>query len=262
MPFTLSHAAAAIPFRRTRLIASAVVMGCFVPDFPHFLSLLSAGMPIGHTFAGVFVFDLPLATAALWLFHGFIKRPMLMFLPAGILRRLTTSVTIFPFWPRKRLLLIVLSILTGTATHLLWDAFTHRDSWVYQNWTFLQKPVDLPLAGEMQMDKILEYASSISGIAMLAVWIWHWYRTTTPASTPAAHPVDAVNRRALVAGLPVLAMLGGALRAYQDIGIYLHLRPMAHFLADMLISATTFFLLGLLAYGVILRRQTGPTVTV
>jgi hypothetical protein len=37
MPFTLSHAAAALLFRRTRLVLSAVVVGCCAPDFVYFL---------------------------------------------------------------------------------------------------------------------------------------------------------------------------------------------------------------------------------
>ena len=261
MPFTLSHAAAAIPFRRTPLIMSAIVMGCFAPDFPYFLSL-SPRTFFGHTFAGMFIFDLPLAIAALWLFHALIKQPMLMFLPTGIRRRLTTGVNTFPFWPLKRLSLIVLSVLIGTATHLLWDSFTHRNSWTYQNWAFLRESVELPVSGEMQMYNLLEYACSILGLAVLAVWIWHWYRTTNPSAAPITLPVDAAQRRALVAVLPVLTTLGGALRAYHDNGIHLQIRPIMHFMVDTLISAIVFSLLGLFVYGVILRQHRRAPVKV
>src|SRR5208337_2177419 len=113
MPFTLSHAAAVIPFRRTPFVMSALVMGCFVPDFPYFLSL-KPNMSYGHSFPGMFVLDLPLALAALWLFHAFLKQPMLMFLPAGFRQRLRTSVTGFRFLPVERFSLLVLSILIGT----------------------------------------------------------------------------------------------------------------------------------------------------
>jgi hypothetical protein len=72
MPFTLSHAAAVIPFRRTRLVMSALVMGCFAPDFPNLL-FLSPDKSYGHTISGMFLLDLPLALAALWLFHSFTR---------------------------------------------------------------------------------------------------------------------------------------------------------------------------------------------
>jgi Domain of unknown function (DUF4184) len=233
---------------------SALVMGCFVPDFPYLISL-TLHMSYGHTVPGMFVFDLPLAFLALWLFHAFVKQPMLMFLPAGFRRRLRTSANSFPFWPSTRLSLIILSILIGTATHLLWDGFTHRTSWLCENWAFLRINVELPAIGAMPMDKLLEYVSSAFGLVVVAVWIWHWYRTTDPSVYPATEAVDAAPRRTFVTFLPALAILGGVLRAYPVSGIRLEIRSLVHFAADILISAITFFLLGLLAYGVSLRRQ-------
>lgn len=259
MPFTLAHAAAAIPFRRTGLIMSAIVMGCFAPDFPYFLSL-NPHMFFGHTFAGMFLFDLPLAIAALWLFHAVLKQPMLMFLPAGFRRRLPSSVNTFPFWPWHRLWLIVLSVLIGTATHLLWDAFTHPDSWIYWNWAFLRGSVELPVIGAIQTYKLLEYASSVFGLAVVVLWIGRWYRGAKPSAEPVAQLPDSRNRRAFVAALPVLATLGGVLRAYRQNGIHPQIRPIVHFTANTLITAITFFLLGLFVYGVVLRRGGGVAV--
>jgi hypothetical protein len=261
MPFTLSHAAAAIPFRRTRLIMSALVVGCFVPDFSYLLSLEPHDFPGHifarmHSFAGMFAIDLPVALAALWLFHAFIRQPMLLFLSSGIRRRLTAGAISFAFWPWRRLSLIVLSILIGTATHLVWDAFTHDDSWIFQHWAFLREVVQLPvIGGTMQMSKLLEYASSVVGLAIVAVWIGHWYRTTQPAAEPAAQPAPAAQWRALVVILPSLAILGGALRAWHKDPMLLQIRPIVHFTADTLISAITFFLLGLLICGLFLRDR-------
>lgn len=231
---------------------SALVMGCFAPDFPNLLSL-SPDKSYGHTFPGMFLLDLPLAFVALWLFHTLIKKPMLTFLPDGFRRRLRTSVTSFSFWPSKRLSLIILSILVGTATHLVWDAFTHNTSWIYQNWTFLRRSIELPVTGEMQMYKLLEYGSSAFGLVVVAVWVWNWYRTTKPSAYPVAPPFDGARRRTFMATLPALAILGGVLRAYHAHGIYRGIRPLVHFTANFLISAITFFLLGLLVCAVIER---------
>ncbi len=233
---------------------SALLMGCFVPDFPYFLSL-DPRMFYGHTFPGMFVLDLPVALAALWLFHAFLKQPMLMFLPAGFRRRLRTSVASFAFGPIHRFSLIVISILIGTATHLAWDAFTHRTSWIYEHWKFLQTSIDLPIVGEMEMYKLLEYGSSVFGLAVVAIWVIHWYRTTEPSPAPVVEPVDATQRHTLVAALPALALLGGALRAYHAGGLQLQIRPLVHLTADTLISAITYFLLGLLICGVMFRRH-------
>lgn len=113
MPFTLSHAAAAWPFRRTRLVFSALIVGCFVPDIPYFLLLRAHGFN-GHTLSGLFTFDLPAGLLALWLFHRYLKQASLIYLPAGFRRRL--KFVPFSFLPPARLALIAGSILIGAAT--------------------------------------------------------------------------------------------------------------------------------------------------
>jgi hypothetical protein len=239
---------------------SALLMGCFVPDFPHFM-FLSARMSFTHTFAGMFVLDLPVALGLLWLFHEFLKQPMLMFLPAGVRRRLSSGVGVFPFWPWGRLTLIAVSILTGTATHILWDEFTHGDSWISEHWAVLHYWVELPVIGKVQTYTLLEYASSLFGAVVVIVWIWFWYRTTRPSAELVAQPEDRTYRRIFVAALPVLALLGGTLRSWLKHGIHLQIRPLVHFTSGLLVSATTFFLLGLLAYGVTIRRRRSVPVT-
>ncbi len=231
---------------------SALVMGCFAPDSPYLLSL-SPDKSYTHTYSGMFLLDLPLAFVALLLFHTFIKKPMLMFLSDGFRRRLTTSMATLSFWPSERLSLIILSILVGTATHLVWDSVTHNTSWIYQNWSFLRISLELPVTGEIQMYKLLEYGSSAFGLVVIGVWIWHWYRTTKPSAYPVTPLFEGVQRRIFVATLPALAILAGGLRAYHAHGLHLGIRPLVHFTASMLISAITLFLLGLLVCGVFER---------
>jgi len=237
---------------------SALVIGSFAPDFSYLLSL-SRHVYESHRVSGMFLLDFPLAFVALWLFHEFMKEPMLLFLPHRFRQRLRTSVKVFSFWPTSRLVLIMLSILVGIATHLAWDSFTHSTSWVYQHWDVLHEWVELPVIGEMRMDKVLEYGSSVFGLAVVAAWTWHWYRTTEPSADPLAQSsVSAQSRRTLVVVLPMLAILGGALRGYLAHGIHLHLRSMVHLMVDTLISIITFFLFGLLIWGIVRRILRRP----
>src|SRR6185437_3635129 len=120
MPFTPAHAAAVIPFQRTRLIPSALVIGCFSPDFEYFLRLAPKG-GFGHTLAGLFLFDLPVSLLVLWLFHAYAKEPILTWLPAGVHRRLPSSTALSSMRNACGIALISISILIGAATHLLWD---------------------------------------------------------------------------------------------------------------------------------------------
>jgi hypothetical protein len=129
MPFTISHAAAAIPFQRTRLIPPALVIGCMVPDFEYFLRF-SPGGGFGHRLPGIFFLDLPLALVTLWLFHVYAKEPLYTWLPQSVRRRIRLGPASLPVGNLAGFTLVVFSILIGIATHILWDSFTHRNLWL------------------------------------------------------------------------------------------------------------------------------------
>src|SRR5208282_2730238 len=136
MPFTLAHPAAALPFRKTGLVISAVVVGSMAPDFEYFLRLSPQGR-FGHSLPGLIIFTLPVALAVLWLFHRSVKFAIVRLLPASLQHRLVC--TDFPFGDVRRFALLVLSVLVGALTHILWDGFTHRSSWLVQHWSPLHQ---------------------------------------------------------------------------------------------------------------------------
>jgi hypothetical protein len=255
MPFTFSHAAAIWPFQRTRLVLSALIVGSFAPDFAYFFFLNAHGLG-AHSLHGMFLYDLPLSLAALWLFHAFVKQPFTMLLPKGFRERLKPSATPFSFWPPARLALIVVSILVGEATHLLWDSFTHPFYWPYRHLSFLRLPVHLPIEGDVQMYKVLQDGSSLFGLAVVAMWIWMWYRATEPGELPTAKPYSRGQIRVITIVVPVLALIGGALKSYNNAGIpAIEFRPLLHFWLNAGIAATTFFMVGLLICGAVFRKR-------
>jgi Domain of unknown function (DUF4184) len=227
-------------------------MGCFVPDFPYFFFLKAHGFD-GHTLRGMFLFDLPVGLLALWLFHRYVKQSSLIFLPDGIRRRLRTGA--FNFLPPTRLAMIALSILIGSATHILWDSFTHSQYWPYRHWGFLHLIVPIPILKQLVMYKFLQYVSTVGGVVFVLVWVWHWYRTTAPVSHPIARPSTPAQRLAVVLILPVLAICGGIFRAHQKV-VWLHgMKQLALFAADVAITAIAIIGLGLLACGIFLNAR-------
>jgi hypothetical protein len=166
VPFTLAHAAAALPFRRLRLVPSALVVGTLAPDFEYFLRLSPAGR-FGHTLPGALLFSLPMALVVLWLFHTFVKLPTVKLLPESIQRRLVPHLHQFRFLGVGRSLWIVASVLVGIATHLIWDSFTHSTTWLYHHWSALRQPHRLPIAGQIPLYKILQHGSTSVGLAIL-----------------------------------------------------------------------------------------------
>src|SRR5260370_897117 len=89
MPFTISHAAAVLPFSRLlarwRLL-SAVVIGAMVPDFGLFFPWRLQRVET-HSAVALFAFCLPVGTATYWVFQYLVKAPVLEVLPDGAYAR-------------------------------------------------------------------------------------------------------------------------------------------------------------------------------
>jgi hypothetical protein len=247
MPFTLSHAAAALPFRRTRLVQSALVVGCFAPDFEYFLGHHGA---FGHSLPGAFVLDLPLAFAALWLFHRYLKEPLTACLPKGARERIDLGPKSLSVDSASRFAMIAFSILVGIATHILWDSFTHQWSWLYRHWHFLRETVNLPWFGRRPWYGVFQYLSSIFGLVVVLLWCAHWYR-----SAPASHP-DLFSQRTVAWSRIVFAcafaaaVLAGFLRA-ATFGIPTGVTGSQRFATHAIITAISVFTLEVIVYGLV-----------
>jgi len=250
MPFTLSHAAAALPFRRTRLVMSALVFGCFAPDFEYFLGHHGA---FGHTFKGMFLFDLPLALAALWLFHHYAKEPLSACLPQGTRERLQLGPRSLSINSFSHFVLVVFSILVGIATHILWDSFTHPRTWLYYHWDLLWHTVRLPVFGVRPWFGIFQYLSSILGLVFILVWFIHWYRSTPPVHSPPDRRTVVGDRIALASAL-VIALFIALVRAFAT-GIPNAGHGYQRFLTVTVVTAMTVFWVEVLIYGIVRNRN-------
>jgi hypothetical protein len=217
VPFTISHAAAALPFRRARLIPSALVVGTFAPDLVYFVRLQSGG-GWGHTIPGALGMSLPLGLITVWIFHRFVKTPVVYLLPDRVRARLTAELVPFRFGTLRRFLLITLSLLIGIATHLLWDALTHPQYGIVARLRFLWIPVRLPVLGWEPWYEVLQLISTLVGIAAIATWCLLWFLHARPADRISANPLSP-RRRLLIACLILTAsLLGALLRARIVIG--------------------------------------------
>ncbi len=210
VPFTLSHTAAALPFRRG-LIFSGVVVGTLAPDFEYFLRF-SPQDRFGHTLLGAFIFTLPLGLLVLWIFHNVIKMPVFALLPQVLQSRLRHTLYRFRFGPPRRLLLVVVSVLIGIASHLLWDAFTHPTTWLYHHWVFLRQPIYLPVLGWTGYYKLLQHVSTLAGLAVLGLWFAHWYRNTDPVPSASCNRFSPANKVRIVFIITSIAVTAAILR--------------------------------------------------
>jgi Domain of unknown function (DUF4184) len=249
VPFTLAHSAAALPFRRLRLVPSALIIGTLAPDFEYLVKLDAHGR-IAHTFPGVFVLTLPLALLVLWIFHRFVKLPVVRLLPDGLQGRLSKDLEEFRFLGVSRFLHIVASILIGIATHILWDSFTHRGTWLYARWPLLRQSFHLPFEGTIPLYKALQHGSSVLGVAVLLIWLVLWYRRNG-ATAPARGAVSMTKRIAILAVVIVVACVGVIVRRLLGAE-----RPIVNFSSRNFIVEACITILALIwwqlvAYGVI-----------
>jgi len=254
VPFTLAHSAAALPFRRTRLIPSALVIGTFAPDFEYFLHFSHSGR-FGHTLVGSLVLTLPVALVVLWIFHAFVKVPAVMLLPDPLQRRLAPHLAKFHFRSAARFLLIVTSVLVGIATHLLWDSFTHSSSWLYSHWALLRQPLFLPVLGPVPRYKVFQHASSIIGMLILAFWFARWYRTAEPSKQALTPSPSPAHRVAIVSAVVIVAFAGAITWSLASVGV-----PTSHpvwkkFIGQAVVIAIALTWWLLVAYGVFVPRM-------
>jgi hypothetical protein len=204
VPFTGSHPAAVLPFLRSPLPASALVIGSMAPDFPYYLPW-STSWPT-HTPLGVVTVDLVLAAAGWAVWHGVLAAPALEHAPAPLRDRLTGRVRT-GLRPRltsvRSLALVVAGLLLGTATHVLWDEFTHPGRWATEHIAVLAATEHGRPGYSWAQD-----LSSLVGALVLVGWAARWWRRT-PAAPGAVRRPASLWPWAVVAA----AGLGGAATA-------------------------------------------------
>ena len=168
MPFTFAHPAAVLPlYRRRSLSFSGLVVGAMVPDFEYFITLRLQG-DHGHSFWGLWYFDIPLGLLALWLFQRIIRDPMLRHFPTFLQQRFAYCYR--QPWRHASWLMLIVSIWLGAVTHVIWDSFTH----VGRFSTWLPVLVEPSLFGlSWPWSRVLQHISTFGGLTAIA---WFVYR--------------------------------------------------------------------------------------
>lgn len=198
MPFTPSHAVVALPFIRTPLVPAAIAIGAMAPDLPLFVR----GLPLtyGRTHDLTWISATVVLALVLLLVWRAVLRPAARELsPSWLSARLpgewdvsagaaigeTLSVTRVSGPAAHRqwrvswngMLLLVVSLLIGVASHIAWDLFTHEGRWGSSAIPALAEQWG-PLPGF----RWLQHGSSVVGLAIIAVWAAIWLSRRDAAS--------------------------------------------------------------------------------
>lgn len=218
MPFTFAHPAAAVPLARPLGkygVLSALVIGSMTPDIA-FLLPIGVSRAQSHSLAGLLWCDLPLGWACYLVFHLLMKQPMIHLLPPHAFARLRGFATSEWVLRRRTLLPVLLSVLVGAFTHLLWDSFTHRGSWGVRNFAWLRVHLFTGGGFWFYLYTALQWISSVIGMGLLAWWSLRWVR-----ATPLPPDADLADRRGwrwpVIAATLASALAGGAAWVWPDL---------------------------------------------
>jgi hypothetical protein len=139
MPFTFSHPAIVLPFERSKrkwFSLTGLIAGSIVPDM-EFLMRLRETNTFGHTWLGLIVFDIPAAFLLSFIFHKWIRNPLVINSPKFFRERFSALLSFN--WPdcfKQHKVNFFVSMLIGIASHIFLDAFTHYDGAVAKRSSF------------------------------------------------------------------------------------------------------------------------------
>ncbi|MFT2010139.1 DUF4184 family protein [Pontibacter sp. 13R65] len=183
MPFTFSHPAIVLPLQRlgSRVSLTGLVIGSMAPDFEKLLKM-GPGNTYSHTIVGVFWFSLPVSILLALLFHLVVRNALIDSLP-HILRSRFYQFKSFDWVAHfnKHYKTIVVSVLIGAFSHLLWDAFTHKHSFVADMVPMLKFKYRIGIMW-MPVYLLLQLISSLGGLLYI---MYEVYRLPKFPAVPA-----------------------------------------------------------------------------
>lgn len=178
MPFTISHAAAALPVHalgNRRLPLAALMVGAMAPDFA-FFAPWEIYRTDTHNLAGLFSFCLP-AGLIVWLYYVLLlERPTIAFLPDAWRTRIKPSGAL----GARALLMAAIAILLGSASHLAWDAFTHAAP-LGEAIPALRNSLFGASGPHVPVYFVFQVLSSVFGLVVLAAWAWRIHKKPSVA---------------------------------------------------------------------------------
>ncbi|GAA1507239.1 DUF4184 family protein [Nocardioides humi] len=200
MPVTLAHPAAVLPLRGLGLPLSAMVIGSMTPDLP-VLGQTWSLYGFTHSPAGIVTVDLVLTLALLAFWDRWGRDALVDTAPAAVRDRLPARARI----GRTAWLLAPLAAIVGSATHVVWDAFTHQGRWGVRHVAWLQETHG-PLPGQQWA----QFASGILGLLVTGLAIVVHVRRS-PRDTPRPRRLPAAALPAGFGAATAVSLATGAL---------------------------------------------------
>lgn len=163
MPFTLSHPAAVLPVHskfKNWIPLSALVIGSLMPDAAYYLPMPEHFKQTSHTLLGTFSSSLPFSILAILVFY-WIAEATVFTLPSPHREALQPRLKPPPS-SIQQVMLVLVGIVIGAWSHVLWDSCTHNTGWIVMHTPLLQ----IRIFPRFPIYKGLQYLSTV-----VAIWI-------------------------------------------------------------------------------------------
>lgn len=196
MPFTISHAAAVLPFARQlnrQRALSAAVIGSMTPDF-NFLLPWQVTRIESHSLGGLIAFCLPWGLLSYWLFEYIVKPTTREVLPDTAYLRSAAHAAPDPIDSMRQWAVAVSAVLFGGLTHLAWDGFTHEGARGVRMIPMLDDSVDIG-GHSLFAFQVAQHLSSIIGLAIVLQVLWSAMRAQQAPPAPPQRELDRQARR-------------------------------------------------------------------
>ena len=173
MPFTFAHPALILPLNylpKRWFSLTGLVIGSMTPDFEYFIRM-NIQTIYSHTFWGIFYFDLPLGILIAFVFHSIVRDSLYHNLPSFLKSRFSKFSNFdFNRYFKKNWIVVLISVIIGAFSHILWDSFTHETGYFVNEFPYLSENVSL-FGQQILTYKILQHGSTIIGglIIVLAI---------------------------------------------------------------------------------------------
>lgn len=165
MPFTFAHPALVLPLTflpRKWFSLTGLIIGSLTPDFEYFLKM-KIESHYSHTFAGLFWFDIPIGILLAFLFHQVVRNPLFDHLPLSFRAKVIRFKDFnWVGYFKQNSFKVILSILIGAASHILWDSFTHSTGYFVSVIPFLSSSIHLG-GLDYPILKIAQHLSTLIG---------------------------------------------------------------------------------------------------
>lgn len=211
MPFTVSHTIAVIPLVKylgKYGALSALIIGSMTPDIAYLTPALVHQRVDSHTLIGIFMFCIPMGLTVYFLYHWLMAPVICSILPKSIQKHLSSDLLMGRI-PNTPAHVIVLSLVIGALTHIVWDFFTHQ-SGIPQFVSWMDTPLTTIDNYDIMPYRVLQHFSTLFGLSLLMFWMWGWYqrhnKNTHNTSSP-EQPIWRASKSLIIFSLFALTLI-------------------------------------------------------